>query len=229
MTQVLDIITQALRETNIIAITANPTPAETAEGLARLQAVILSVLGNEVGYIMEDWDVTATSITRPSGYELPSLVGFTVQPQSRLIANLAGDLSLNLDPQPQDGQRVSVVDANLTMASNTLTLQGNGRLIEGGTSFVCNTNGFAKQWLYRSDMASWVPIDPIAVDDDMPFPADFDDFFIIMLAMRINPRYGRELTAESQARLEQQRTQFILRYAQSRLRNNPAGNPPEKR
>lgn len=228
MTQVIDIITQALRETNLIAINANPTPSETTEGLDRLQAVILSVLGNECGYIMEDWDLENTAVTKPSGYVIPSLAGYVVAPQSRLIANLTSTLSVSLDPMPQDGQRFSVVDAKNNLASAALTLQGNGRLIEGATSKVVNTNGFSGQWLYRADKANWVSIEPLATDDEMPFPPDFDDYFIIMLAMRINPRYGRELTAESQARLTQQRTQFVARYLQSRLRDPVNRSLPEK-
>lgn len=229
MTQVLDIITQALRETNIIAINANPTPSEAQEGLDRLQAVILSVLGNEVGYIMEDWGVTDADITRPSGYELASMANFTIAPQSRLICNLANDTTLDLDPMPQDGQRFSVVDAALNMTTNTLTINGNGRLIEGATSKLLNTNGLSQQWLYRSDKANWVSIDPLDIESEMPFPADFDDYFIIMLAARLNPRYGKELDPQSAARLEQQRVQFVMRYAQSRLRNSPGSVPVEKR
>jgi len=220
MTQALSIITDSLRETNLIAINANPTPSETAEALERLQAVVLSSIGNEAGYIMEDWSVSDTDIIRPSGYELPSLVNYTVAPQSRLICNLGADLSLDLDPLPQDGQRFSVVDAALNFVTNSLTINGNGRLIEGGTSKVLNTNGFSGQWVYRSDKANWVAIDPLDVEAEMPFPADFDDYFIIMLAMRLNPRYGRQLAPESAARLEQQRMQFEARYCQTRLRDN---------
>lgn len=220
MTQVLGIITDALRETNLIAINASPTPSETAEAVDRLQAIILSVVGNEAGYIMEDWNVSDTTIVRPSGYELASLVNFTINPQSRLICNMAGDLTLSLDPLPQDGQRFSVVDAGLNFTTNTLTIQGNGRLIEGATTKVLNVNGFSGQWLYRSDKANWVAIDPIDVEAEMPFPADFDDYFIIMLAMRLNPRYGQTLTEESAARLAQQRQQFEARYCQTRLRDN---------
>jgi hypothetical protein len=69
MTLVSSIIVQALRETNIIAVGANPTPGEAAEALDRLQSVVLSVLGNEVGYVLEDWNVTnATAI--PQAFQL---------------------------------------------------------------------------------------------------------------------------------------------------------------
>lgn len=218
MTLVASIIQQSLRETNIIPNNANPNPNEALEAVARLQTLVLSVLGNEAGYVLEDWNVvSATNILKPSSF-VQNPTGFTVAAQSRLICNLAAATTLLLDPQPQDGQRFSVVDAALNFATNNLTLNGNGRLIEGAPTAVLATDGFASQWIYRADLATWVVVDPLVEGSEMPFPEDFDDYFIIMLAMRLNPRYGRTLTQESQARLMQQRNQMILRYNQSRLR-----------
>lgn len=223
MTQISEIIRQALRETNVVAITQDSNPTETAEGLARLQALVLSTLGNEVGYIMEDWNVvSAASLTKPSGVPLTAAqaAAFAVPPNARLVCGLTGATTVLLDPQPQDGQRFSVVDADDGFASNNLTINPNGRKIEASTSnLVISTDGTAKQWLYRADSANWSVIDPLETDAEFPFPSDFDDYFIIMLAMRLNPRYGRELTKESAARMEQQRAQFIRRYSQTRLRD----------
>lgn len=225
MTQVSEIIRQALRETNVVSISQDSNPAETTEGLARLQSLVLSTLGNEIGYIMEDWDLkSSTDITKPSAVPLtPSqAAAYTVTPNSRLVVGLTASMSITLDPFPQDGQRFSVVDATNSLDSFALTINPNGRKLDGGVApLVLSEEGFSKQWLYRADLADWRPIDPLELTDDMPFPPDFDDYFIIMLAMRLNPRYGRELGAESQARLEQQRAQFISRYTQSRLRTAP--------
>lgn len=227
MSLVSSIIVQALRETNVIAIGANPSPAEAAEALDRLQSIVLSVLGNEVGYVLEDWNVTnATSILKPSSF-VQDPTGFFVPMQARLVCNLSAATALNLDPQPQDGQRVSVIDAGLSFAAKNLTLNGNGRLIEGATTKVLATNGQQIQWVYRADTASWVVVDPLISTSEMPFPADFDDYFIIMTAMRLNPRFGRPLAAESQARLDQQRGQMILRYNQSRLREATQMQSPQ--
>lgn len=225
MTQVSEIIRQALRETNVVAISQDSNPTETAEGLARLQALVLSTLGNEVGYIMEDWNVKAASasnVIKPSGVPLNAaqVAAWTVPPNARLVCALTGATTVTLDPQPQDGQRFSVVDAIDGFNTNNLTINPNGRKIDAGTAnLVLSTAGDAKQWLYRSDTANWSVIDPLVDTDEFPFPADFDDYFIIMLAMRLNPRYGKQLTKESSARLEQQRAQFIKRYSQTRLRD----------
>lgn len=231
MTQVSDIIVQALRESNIIAVNANPNPSENAEALSRLQALVLSALGNEVGYIMEDWNIaSAASILKPSGVPLAAsqAAAWRVPPNARLICNLGAPLTITLDPQPQDGQRFSIVDAGNTFDASALTLATNGRKVNGEVGTVeFAEKGVALQWLYRSDIANWVLIDPLAVADDMPFPPDFDDYFVIMLAMRMNPRYGKELNQQSLDRLAQQRMQFIKRYAQTRL-NLPAEQAPQQ-
>lgn len=227
MTLVSSIITQALRESNVIALGANPNPGEAAEALDRLQSIVLSVLGNEVGFVLEDWNiVSATSITKPSSFTQPA-AGFTVAPQSRLVCNLSEATSLDLDPLPQDGQRVSVIDIAGNFATRNLTLDGNGRKIEGSATKVLSTNGTAQQWVYRADTGNWVTVDPLTDSSEMPFPEEFDDFFIIMLAGRMNPRFGRELSETSVARLAQQRQQMMMRYNQTRLREATQMQSPQ--
>lgn len=231
MTLVSSIIRSAYRESNTVASAQANTSEEIAEALDRLQAVVLSAVGAEVGYIMEDWNIADTAYTRPSGVPVATsaMAGFSVRPNSRLICNLAAALTLKLDPQPQDGQRFSAVDAKSNFGTYNLTLDPNGRKIEGTAgNLVLSANDTAKQWLYRSDLADWVILAPLTVDLEMPFPQDFDDYFIIMLAGRINPRFGQSLSAESTARLQQQQMQFVNRYTQSRLRSVPspaASNP----
>lgn len=227
MTQISDIITAALRETNIIAVNASPTPSEETEALIRLQALILSALGSEAGYIMEDWNISSSSvIRRPSGVLLSSTQAsaWTVPPNARLIFNLSGTLTITLDRQPQDGQRLALIDAANTFDSGNLTVNPNGRKFNGSVgNAVISTENYAEQYFYDASSADWKLIDPLADTDPMPFPADFDDYFITMLAMRMNPRYGMTLTEESKARMVQQEQQFIARYAQTRLRNQTSG------
>jgi hypothetical protein len=221
MTLVSQIITDALRESNIIAIGTSPTTSEMTEGLARLQAIVSSVLGTDVGYNMEDWKlVSATSIFNPSGGSLTTsqASAYHVKPQSRLICALTADTTVNLDPMPQDGQRFSVVDVLGNFATNTLTVNGNGRKIDGSTTAVLATNGTVKEYFYRADLGEWVEIAALATSDQMPFPSDFDDYFIIKLAMRLNPRFGRPLPGEAAQRFLEQRQAIIDRYVQERNR-----------
>lgn len=229
MTTVADIITSALRETNVIGAGQTGSVSERAEGLSRLQALVLSTLGNDVGYIMEDWSVTtAALITKPSGVPLSTAqaAAFTVAPNARLVCGLTAATTLFLDPLPQDGARVSVVDAINSFDTFSLTLNPNGRKISGAVAAeVLSTEGLIRQWFYRADAADWKVVAPLAEVSEFPFPEDFDDFFIISLAMRLNPRFGKELSKESAARLEQQRSQIAMRYNQTRLRTGDQGAP----
>jgi hypothetical protein len=231
MTQVTDIIQAALRESNVIAAGQVLTSDQTSEALDRLQSLVLSSLGDEIGYIMEDWNISNASYVKPTGVPIPNaaMAGFAVEPNSRLLFNLTGILTIVLDPQPQDGQRVSVVDAASNFAAHNLTLNPSGRKINGSNAnLVLSTSGVSLQWVYRSDLGAWVEIDPLVLASEMPFPKEFDDYFIILLAMRLNPRFGRTLDQQSQVRFQQQTLQFVNRYTQSRLRSLPtpaADNP----
>lgn len=225
MTLVSQIIADSYRESNLIAVGKAPTADQITEALRRLQALVLSCLGNDAGYILEDWNiVSATSIVRPSSLPIPAadIASFTVKPNSRLICSLTGAVALALDAQPQDGQRLSVVDAAGNLSAFNLTLDPNGRKIEGSpTPLVLSTDDTAKQWFYRSDTANWVLIDTLVVGSEMPFPVDYDDYFVTMLAMRLNPRYGKAVAEATQARLQHQTAQITARYSQTRLTPTP--------
>jgi len=231
MTLVSEIISGGYRESNTLAINQTIEPEQTVEALALLQTLVLSAVGGELGYIMEDWNISSAAYVRPNGIAIPAsqVASFTVKPNSRLICKLTAPLTLLLDPMPQDGQRVSVVDAGSNFATYNLTINPNGHKIEGTTANeVLSANDTAKQWIYRSDTGDWVLLDTLTDASEMPFPKDFDDYFKILLAMRINPRYGKTLDAQSKGRLDQQALQFVNRYTQSRLRSVPspaASNP----
>lgn len=232
MTTVADIIRQALREANSIGVGAVIPAPEHDEALARLQALVLSALGTDVGYIMEDWNLKAPdTITKPSGVPLTAgqAAAFTAPPNSRFICALTGATTLLLDPLPQDGQRVAIVDAIDSLSAHSLTISPNGRKIEAATaSVVLNTSGTVREWFYRSDTANWTKVATLSDGDPFPFPGDFDDYFTIMLAARLNPRYGRELGDASQHRLTQQSQAINARYSQSRLAApSPAAAPTQ--
>lgn len=221
MTTVAEIIAAAYRESNLTALGVSPTSAQSTEALPRLQAIIQSALGAEVGYILEDWSViTATNITNPAGVALTTAqaTAWRVKPQARLQCALTAATTLYLDPQPQDGQRVAVVDAKLTFDTYNLTLDGNGRLIAGGLTKVLSTEGQTAEYIFNADAGEWLPVLGLTTSDNMPFPEAFDDYFIIKLATRLNPRYGRPLAAESQAVMEGTREALRERYAQFRFR-----------
>lgn len=222
MTLVSDIIQQAYREFNIPIVGAAVSSAQEDEALDRLNVLVLSVLGQEAGVKFEDVTVGDANVTVgefcagtwPTDVPLPSNV--------RLVANLEAATALLLPPMPEDGARLSVIDAADNFATYSLTLTGNGRLIEAATTAVLTTDSLARQWFYRADLGDWRRVTDFVAADEFPFPPEFDDLFVTMLAMRLNPRYGRSLGEESAAALSRSRTAFRNRYRQTVTREADA-------
>lgn len=219
MTLVLSIITDAFRESNILALGKEPTANQSAEALRLYNALIAAIYGGDAGENLIDWPL-GNHERDPNGcdYQMPFTDHRLHHPpiNMRLIAVNTEAATIWLTPRPQDGARMGVADPFSRLATVPLTLDGNGRPIEGAASLVLNTDGVFREWFYRADLAAWVRLTDLAADDENPFPANFDTLFMIKLAMRLNPRYGRALDDQSIAMLKSGQRQFIARYLQSR-------------
>lgn len=218
MTTVASIITSALRETNLIPLGVPPTDDQVLEAFGRLSSIVASVLGNEAGENLSPFPLGQNDINSPKGYpwwsnELPGNIFLPTN--VRLMCNLTAAGVVNLHPRPHDGARLGVVDVSANFDMFPLTIDGNGRSIEGGADVVLDTPGLVKQWLYREDLGEWVVVLPLDSAGDMPWPPEFDDMFIIMLAMRMNPRFGQVMHPASVETLKKTMTQFSARYGQS--------------
>jgi hypothetical protein len=205
MTLASDIISAAYRESNIVPLGVSPTTVQTTEALDRLNNVLLSTLGNEVGDGLNDINIGGDN--DQSDWCSPY-----VPDDTRLVFNLSAATALVLDPSPYEGQRLSFVDAGGNLATHNVTLDGNGRNVEGGATLTLITNGDSRNWLYRADTGNWVKLVVLADSDTMPLPQEFDDYFVTMLAMRMNPRYGQNTTQETVEALKRMRSQIRSRY-----------------
>lgn len=217
MTLVSSIILDALRETNIIPIGQDPTDEQNTEGLRRLQNIVSSVLGNEAGENLSPLPLGQNEIVSPGGYPWysNSLPGNVYVPTNmRVMCNLTADGYLNFAPNPDDGARMGVVDVSQNFGTFNLTLIGNGRSIEGDDAITLDTSAVSQEWFYRADTGNWARVTNLTLTSEMPFPPEFDDFFIIMLAARINPRYGQNLDPASMEMLGRAKKQFSARYKQ---------------
>lgn len=215
MTLVSDIIQRGYRESNLIGVGMQPTTAEAAEALPLLQEIIASVYGNQVGENFQPLLIGNNNIEAPVGFPAWLPVATWWAPLNvRLVCNLPGEQTINLSPFPQDGSRMAVIDASGNFSTNPLTLVGNGHSIEGAHSLVMNTDGLAKEWLFRADLDNWQLVTPLALTDAMPFPQEYDSFFAILLASRLNPRSGKALSIESQGALKAYREEIRARYHQ---------------
>jgi hypothetical protein len=228
MTLASAIITAAYRELNLVALNDTPTTAELAEALPRLNAYIDSVVGFEIGENLTDWQVPAPQRTAPVAANYPqmpypmsadtTLLPFplTDDPGSdiflypprncRIYWGGTCATTVYFPEAPDPGTRMGLVAGPEANPAIAITLDGNGKFIQappltGGTNgaqYVPPLPVTPSLWMYRDDLGTWLPIVDLAATDNMPFPEDFDDFFIVTLAMRIAPRYNKSVSAESQ-------------------------------
>jgi hypothetical protein len=205
MTLASAIITRAFRETNLLPVGQSPTTNQQTEALELLNTILLSSVGFEIADGLSDINIGGT-------YDQSSLCSVFVPDNIRLVLNLSTPTTFNLDPMPREGQRLSFVDAKGNLAALGLTLNGNGRLIEGLTSIVLNVNSDSRQWIYRADTGNWVKINTLVLADSLPFPAEFDDYFVTTLAMRLNPRFAQAVTNETLEALKRSKNLINSRY-----------------
>lgn len=217
MTTVTQIITDAFRQSNLLALGVEPSEAQKDEALRYLNRIVKSVFGNEAGDPLTAFPIGSKGISRPSGYPWWNTVpdnDWFVPKNIRVMLNLNESIPLYLHPSPDDGSRFAVVDISGSLADHPVTIYGNGNLIEGGTELTLNVKGYDAEWFYREDLATWVKYAPLSLEDVFPFPQEFDDFFITLLAIRLNPSYGAALDPQSQMIFNRSKTQLRARYTQ---------------
>jgi hypothetical protein len=226
MTLVSEIITDAFRQSNLLAIGSSPTTNQQTEALRYVNRIVMSVLGNEAGENLEAFALGGNNIEAPSGYpwygEQP-FGDWYLPMNKRVMLNLTQVATIPLHPMPSDGARFGIVDTSNNLAVNNLTIQGNGRTIEGLTSLVLNIDGLNQQWFYRQDLGNWMRITNLILTDEFPFPIEFDQMFITLLAMSINPAYGASIDDQTNMLYMRARSQFRARYHNAIQTNSEQG------
>lgn len=218
MTTIRDLIQRAFRETNLLRV-GEETPANMEEeAIVELNVLMSSLFGMELGehlpsvpYGQNNVDPTFADIRNDT------LIDDTYVPSnSRLILNLESAKTINLNPCPAEGERFAIVDASGNLATYNLTINGNGRKVETASSLVLNTNNLAREWFYRADTATWTRLTGLVHSSDFPLPAEFELFITILLAIRLNPRYGQTLTPDLVETLRRARRMFVTRFSQKK-------------
>lgn len=216
MTLISTIITDAYRETNLIARGTTESTSEQDEALRLLDRYILALFEYELGDPLVDQIFGQNSNidinTYDNDYFQNWIRDYYLPSGFRLKLNLDAPETIKLDPNPQDGDLFSIVDASNNLATNNLTIDGNGSLIEGVTDLVINTDGYTALWFYRADKANWKRVTDVAVTDESPFPKEFDDMLIIGLAMRLDPRNGAGINQLSFDRYQRIMKKFKAKY-----------------
>ena len=106
-----------------------------------------------------------------------------------------------------------------------VTLNGNGRKIEGMASLVAAAAATfdGRKWFYRADLADWIRIDEVLVEGDaVPLSEEFDDLFVCGLAMRLSARFQTKVDDTVLARFTDMLGRAKKRFKQS---ENMPGTP----
>lgn len=202
MTTAQTIVNDAYRENNIVAFGQTPDTNQSTEGLTLLNRILYSFYGDVLGEYLMDWPVPSTTRTAPVNARFPLSPADEALPDDvwpyppnnvRLVAKLSTATTVYLPFEPNDGAFVGLADAGST-ASINLIIDANGRKIEGNPTLtvVPNTTTTAR-WMYRADLADWVRLNVLTLTDSSPLPFEFDDTLTALLAVRLAPRYGREV------------------------------------
>ena len=193
-----------------------PTASQSTEALRLYNALLNAIYGGDAGEQLNDWPLGNFSLAAVET-KLPLTTYDLARPSlnRRLIAVNDAAMTVYLHPIAQDGARYGITDPFGRLAAFPVTLDANGRTIEATPTLLLNVNGTYREWLYRADLSAWLKISDVLVGDENPFPAKYDMMFVILLALRLNPRYGRSLDEQSLAILKQNKREFVARYLQS--------------
>jgi len=215
MTQVAEIVEKAFFEAGLTTELQHATPTQMANAVDTLAGVVLFLYGTSVGEQLRPWLLGNFGRATQMQRALPSNILQYPPPNVRLIAVNEAALTLNLPGNPSPGSLISISDPHARLATYPVTLAGNGYTIEGAASLVLSTNSANTLWLFRDDLSNWSRVTPLLAADDMPFPGEYDQMFIILMAMRLNPAYGRNISSVQAQFLKDFRQQFDARYVQS--------------
>ena len=186
-----------------MALGETPKAAESAAGLTRLNAIIASAFGNSVGEGLSDLTLAVSD-------EIDANVRC-------VVTGRTGAITITLPEAPQNGARVQVIDADGTFDTYSVTVARNGRKLEGAyANLTLSTEGLNRTWLYRGDLADWVRVSELELNNDLPFPLEHEDAFVIELAIRMNPVFMASLSPESAAAHQTAMRRLRAAYRQTR-------------
>lgn len=217
MTSLRQIVTDSLRESGLIPIGTSPEADEFEEGLRRLQSIIKSLYGGLAGENFQTLSYGSAGLDNSWARAEDQSVYIQnayIPPNTRLVCNIDAATTLFLAPNPQDGARFAIKDNLAVFDTSAVTLHANGRQIESAGSVVLGTASLNREWFYRADLGSWERVTDLTADSELPFPEEFDDLLISLLAMRLNPRYGQDTKSETVMLMKDRKSSFRARYRQ---------------
>lgn len=244
MTTNSTLITAAFREANYIGQGQTPTTEEQTEALRLLQSMVDSLQGSVIGIKYKPWYVPFPFHTAPKTIKNPAIYSGEVNAhtdrdqqyppiQSRAIMRNTQPHTLYLQYQPLDGATFSIVDAGFT---GVVTLDANGMFFETDANDTTVTiepraegRNPTREYVFREDTASWNQVNNLVLEGEMPYPTQFDDYWITGLALRLASSFGAKQVEVTMVRFREMSSFLKGWYRQHQeVLIGTAGTPTEQ-
>lgn len=164
---------RSLRMIGVLASGEDADASDASDALEALQGMLLSLPGMwwtdvevSANYTAEENERIRVNSNSAVTVTIPVAVGSEVK-----VLTCCGQTVLKCegfaDRAPRDGARVQVTDTN----SNA-----------------------AVTYYYCADVAAWMPVESLTLNSEVPVNADMTDGLAAMLAVRLAPEYGADLS-----------------------------------
>lgn len=177
MATVRDIIKRSMRMLGVLSVGSEPSAAELADCLVAFNAMYIDLFGGGIGLRLTPKVLTQSTEADGEYNYLASGVTATI----------------TLPQSPYRGQRVGVSDAQASLASAPVTVQGNGNLIEGSTSVTMSTNGEARTWYFEPG-TGWALEEELEAADIPPIDPRLHESLSALLAVRMASEFGETVS-----------------------------------
>lgn len=176
-------IVTGLQALKVLGLGQSPDTAKNTYCLRQLNAYLRQIAGfsGSVAFVNKRIDA-AYQVT----HQWPAL-------RLQVMAGVTVTLP---EETPTDGFRLEVIDAAGTAAASNITIARNGWKINGSAAnYTINTNGGSASLFFRADTGNWALVADLALTDNLPFPADFDEAIALNAALRYT-LFGQSLSRE---------------------------------
>lgn len=173
-------LTAALRDLGAIGQDEQPDVEQRKIGLEALIALLDRLVD---GYCLDGL------------YQQSANADVTIGGNVSLRLTTGTGIDVTLPDLPNDGWRARIVNASGASA----TVKPNGHLI-GATVSAANgsdvtlATGASLDRFFRRDVGAWISPTITKLSDALPYPSNFDDGFVAMLAILVAPKF--EMTAQ---------------------------------
>jgi len=224
MATLAELIARAYRQENLTAAGQGLTTVQLDEGVGIFNDIWRQMLGTTAGEKLGDWPVPPGPTSPvyadyplvPRAQSLPTDVYPYPQQNYNLVTNLSAPQTVYFQQNPADGARMGLTNVGASYATQPLTINANGRLIEGAATLVLSAaTATPLLWFYRADLSDWKRVATLVSTDTSPLPEDFDAFWRCAIAIELCPRFGKDPKSVTVKTHREGKAKIVGRYNQT--------------